>query len=115
MDNVSVTSKGQVTIPKKVRTALGITAGTKVTFATEGNSARLMVVRTRKPSRVEAGPKILDYKGKAATLDEMEEAIARGAARKARRNPAPCDGAGGMSVILSSAREVHRRRPRASQ
>ncbi|MDP2708352.1 MAG: AbrB/MazE/SpoVT family DNA-binding domain-containing protein [Burkholderiales bacterium] len=79
MDNVSVTSKGQVTIPKKVRTALGITAGTKVAFATEGNSARLMVVRTRKPSRVEDGPKILDYKGKAVTLDEMEEAIARGA------------------------------------
>jgi len=79
MDDVSVTSKGQVTIPKKVRTALGITAGTKVSFATEGNSARLVVVRARKPSRVEDGPKILDYKGKAVTLDEMEEAIARGA------------------------------------
>jgi antitoxin PrlF len=79
MDNVSVTSKGQVTIPKKVRTALGITVGTKLAFATEGNSARLVVVRTRKPSRVEDGPKILDYKGKAVTLDEMEEAIARGA------------------------------------
>ena len=79
MDNVSVTSKGQVTIPKKVRTALGITTGTKLAFATEGNSARLTVVRIRKPSRVEDGPKILDYKGKAVTLDEMEEAIARGA------------------------------------
>jgi AbrB family looped-hinge helix DNA binding protein len=29
---VSVTSKGQVTIPKRVREALGITAGSKVEF-----------------------------------------------------------------------------------
>ncbi len=79
MDDVSVSSKGQVTIPKKVRTALGITTGTKVAFSTEGNTARLMVVRTRKPSRAEDGPKILNYKGKAVTLEEMEEAIARGA------------------------------------
>ena len=44
-----------------------------------GNSARLKVVRTRKASRVEDGPKILNYKGKAVTLEEMDEAIARGA------------------------------------
>ena len=79
MDGVSVTSKGQVTIPKKVRTALGITTGTKVAFETEGSTARLKVVRTRKASRVEDGPKILSYKGKAVTLEEMDEAIARGA------------------------------------
>ena len=76
MDGASVTSKGQVTIPKKVRTALGITTGTKVAFETEGNSARLKVVRARKASRVEDGPRILNYKGKAATLKEIEDAIA---------------------------------------
>ncbi len=79
MDGVSVTSKGQVTIPKKVRTALGITPGTKVSFETEGSTARLRVVNTRKPSRIEDGPKILNYKGKTVTLDEMEKSIARGA------------------------------------
>jgi AbrB family looped-hinge helix DNA binding protein len=79
MAAISVTSKGQVTIPKRVRDALGITPGSKVDFEVAGAGARLKVVRKNMPTRPEDGPKILDYKGKAATLEEMEEAIARGA------------------------------------
>ena len=79
MAATSVTSKGQVTIPKRVRDALGITPGSKVDFEVAGAGARLKVVRKNTPSRPEDGPNILNYKGKAATLDEMEEAIARGA------------------------------------
>ena len=79
MDGGSVTSKGQVTIPKRIRDALGITPGTKVKFETAGNAARLTVVTTRKPSRVEDGPKILGFHGKAASFEEMDKAIARGA------------------------------------
>ena len=79
MAATSVTSKGQVTIPKRVRDALGITPGSKVDFEVAGAGARLKVVRKNTPSRAEDGPKILNYKGKAATLEEMEEAIARGA------------------------------------
>jgi AbrB family looped-hinge helix DNA binding protein len=41
MAAVSVTSKGQVTIPKRVRQALGITPGSKVEFDLEGGGARL--------------------------------------------------------------------------
>lgn len=40
MAAVSVTSKGQVTIPKKVRQALGISAGSKVEFNLDGGGAR---------------------------------------------------------------------------
>ena len=50
---VSVTSKGQVTIPKRVRDALGITPGSKVEFDVAGGGARLKLVKRHASSRVE--------------------------------------------------------------
>ena len=44
MDELSVTSKGQVTIPKAVRQKLGIRAGSKVRFRLVGDHAELAVV-----------------------------------------------------------------------
>ena len=86
MDGVSVTSKGRVTIPKNVRTALGITTGTKVAFETEGSTARLKVVRTRKPSRVEDGPGILNYKGPRIPVSQMHGGLAlQRSVKRARR------------------------------
>ncbi len=41
-DDARVMSKGQVTIPKKIRNCLGITTGDRVTFIIDGNSARLV-------------------------------------------------------------------------
>lgn len=41
MDELSVTSKGQVTIPKAVRQKLGIRAGSKVSFRVVGDCAEL--------------------------------------------------------------------------
>ena len=43
MDNVSVTSKGQVTIPKHIRQALGIRAGSRVTMRLVDDHAELVV------------------------------------------------------------------------
>ena len=40
--DAKVMSKGQVTIPKKVRDILGIKTGDRVTFIIEGSSARLV-------------------------------------------------------------------------
>jgi antitoxin PrlF len=37
----TVTSKGQITIPKRVRDALGIRAGTELEFQVEGESVRM--------------------------------------------------------------------------
>jgi antitoxin PrlF len=86
MDGGSVTSKGQVTIPKKVRTALGITTGTKVAFAAEGGTARLTVVRARKASRVEDGPGILNYSGPRIPVDQMHGGLAmKKSVKRARR------------------------------
>ena len=40
--DAKVMSKGQVTIPKKVRDILGIKTGDRVTFIIDGSSARLV-------------------------------------------------------------------------
>lgn len=42
VDNAKVMSKGQITIPKDVRTVLGVASGDRVTFVVEGNTVRLV-------------------------------------------------------------------------
>lgn len=42
VDDAKVMAKGQVTIPKKVRQALGIESGDRVTFIVEGSNIRIM-------------------------------------------------------------------------
>lgn len=86
MAAVSVTSKGQVTIPKRVRQALGITPGTKVEFDVEGAGARLKVVKVSQPSSVKGGSAILGYSGPRIPIDQMQGGIAmKKAAKRARR------------------------------
>jgi len=85
MAAVSVTSKGQVTIPKRVRRALGITAGSKVEFDIEGGGARLKLVKKHAASRVEEGPAILNYSGPRIPLARLHGGVAmKKAARRAR-------------------------------
>jgi len=83
---VSVTSKGQVTIPKRVRQALGITPGSKVEFDLEGGGARLKLVKRHISSTVEAGPVILNYRGPRIAIADMHGGLAmKKAAKRARR------------------------------
>ena len=42
VNDARVMSKGQVTIPKNVRAALGIDTGDRVTFIVDGNSVRVV-------------------------------------------------------------------------
>ena len=42
IDNAKVMSRGQVTIPKDVREALGISCGDRVSFIVEGNTVRMV-------------------------------------------------------------------------
>jgi antitoxin PrlF len=82
----SVTSKGQVTIPKRVREALGITPGSKVEFDLAGGGARLKLVKRHAPSSVEEGTAILDYRGPRISIDRMHGGLAmKKAAKRARR------------------------------
>ncbi|MEP7097775.1 MAG: AbrB/MazE/SpoVT family DNA-binding domain-containing protein [Dokdonella sp.] len=82
---VSVTSKGQVTIPKRVREALGITPGSKVEFDVAGGGARLKLVKRHVSSRVEEGTAILGYKGPRIAVDQMHGGIAVNKAAKRAR------------------------------
>ncbi len=42
IDNAKVMAKGQVTIPKDVREALGVANGDRVTFIVEGKNVRMV-------------------------------------------------------------------------
>ena len=44
----TVTSKGQITIPKKVRDALGIRTGSELAFEVEGESIRVRKIEDRR-------------------------------------------------------------------
>jgi AbrB family looped-hinge helix DNA binding protein len=50
VESTSVTSKGQVTIPKTLRQKLGLRQGSKVSFVLMGDHAEMRVVST--PARV---------------------------------------------------------------
>lgn len=86
MTTTSVTSKGQVTIPKQVRELLGITAGSRLAFEVEGSSVRIRLVQPGLSSRVEDGPHILDYSGPRIATAKLHGGCAmKKAAARARR------------------------------
>jgi AbrB family looped-hinge helix DNA binding protein len=86
MNTTSVTSKGQVTIPKRVRQLLGIGPGSKLAFDVEGATARIRLVRSGARSRIEDGPGILKYSGPRIAVGEMSGGAAmKKAAARARR------------------------------
>jgi AbrB family looped-hinge helix DNA binding protein len=73
---VTVTSKGQVTLPSEARRRLGIRAGTKLEFIVRDDDRMEIVV---------IGGSVRDLKGalpkprRALSLGEMDAAIAKGA------------------------------------
>ncbi|OGA11540.1 MAG: hypothetical protein A3D95_15965 [Betaproteobacteria bacterium RIFCSPHIGHO2_12_FULL_69_13] len=68
MDATTVTSKGQVTIPRDVRRRFGIRRGTKVEFSVVGDHVELRVAST--PAEVrETGFGLLRSKRRAAPPD----------------------------------------------
>jgi antitoxin PrlF len=71
-----LTSKGRITLPRALRAALGLTAGQTIEFLPEGDSFRVVAVRTdvavlrgRFAGRVK----------KPVSIAEMDAAIAAGA------------------------------------
>lgn len=85
MPDVSVTSKGQVTIPKHIRDELGIAAGSKVQFELAGGAARMRLVGKPAKSRIEDGPAILGYSGPRIPISDLQGDVAmKKVARHAR-------------------------------
>ena len=79
MSTATLTSKGQLTVPKVVRDALGLAAGDRVQFIEHESGFKL----------VAASHDVRELKGlfagrrkKAATLVEIDAAIQRGATRR---------------------------------
>ena len=73
----SITRKGQTTLPKTVREALGVQAGDRVRYVIVDGGVRILPVRPI--SRLFG---MLSRDGPAVTVREMEQAVADGAAAK---------------------------------
>ncbi|MGB8519068.1 MAG: AbrB/MazE/SpoVT family DNA-binding domain-containing protein [Candidatus Tumulicola sp.] len=74
-DSATVTSKGQMTLPKRVRDHLGIVTGDRLDVAVEGERI-VLIPKTLHLSDICS---ILPAPKSAASIDDMDEAIARGA------------------------------------
>ena len=79
MQESKVTAKGQTTLPRDVRTALGVATGDTVRYIVEGG--RVYILKARHVSEL-AG--MLHRPGqRAVSVDEMNDAIAQGAIESA--------------------------------
>jgi AbrB family looped-hinge helix DNA binding protein len=72
MPTATMTSKGQITIPVKVRTALGLDAGDKIDFVEIEKGQYAIKPRTGSIRDLEGCIPRLDY---VPTIEEMDEAI----------------------------------------
>jgi AbrB family looped-hinge helix DNA binding protein len=70
----TVTSKGQVTIPVEIRRKLDIQPGTKLEFLSDGNGVFRVVRKKRSIMELHG---VIAYDGPPASIEEMDEAIAR--------------------------------------
>ncbi len=76
MAAATVTSKGQITIPKAIRDLLGVKAGDRVVFVRQPDG-RVVVEGETVDVRSLRG--LLKHRGKSVSVDEMNETIARAA------------------------------------
>lgn len=72
-----ITAKGQTTLPKPVREALGVGAGDRVRYVIADGEVRILAVRP--VSRLFGA---LRHDGPPVTLEQMENAVADGAAQE---------------------------------
>ncbi|MDR0285357.1 MAG: AbrB/MazE/SpoVT family DNA-binding domain-containing protein [Propionibacteriaceae bacterium] len=81
MPTATMTSKGQVTVPREVRERLGLTTGSLLDFVPDQGSYRLATRATAVSELFD----ILPRPSRAATIEEMDAAIAAGAAEAMTR------------------------------
>jgi antitoxin PrlF len=78
MSTATITSKGQITIPVRVRAALGIDSGDRIEFVELEKGQFAIIPATR--SLQELNGLFKGRRKTAATIEEMDDAIAKGAA-----------------------------------
>jgi antitoxin PrlF len=75
MATASVTSKGQITIPLKIREDLGIKAGTQIAFLKNEHGDYVIKPKTGSIMNLKG---MFKWTGKPVTIEEMNETIAQG-------------------------------------
>ena len=75
MPSSSITSKGQITIPKVVREVLGVQAGDRVSFRIQDNGTVLVEAETVDVLSLRGA---LRPKVRGVTVEDMNEAIRKG-------------------------------------
>jgi AbrB family looped-hinge helix DNA binding protein len=78
MPSATVTSKGQITIPKEVRDGLGIGTGDRVEFVAEEKGVYRIVAATRDVRHLKG---LIDKPSKPVGVEAMNRAAARAASR----------------------------------
>lgn len=73
MVTATVTSKGQITIPKNVRSSLGLHAGDRVAFVVHGHSEAVLTPVTRSVDEVFG--RLCRKDGPTRSVDQMNNAI----------------------------------------
>lgn len=76
MPSTTVTSKGQVTIPKDIRDALGVKPGDRVLFL-QRPDGRVVVEAETVDVRSLRG--MLKHRGEPVTVEQMKESVVEGA------------------------------------
>ncbi len=79
MASATVTSKGQITIPAKVREAMGLDPGDRVEFVETGKRAFSIVPATGSVQELKG--LFRGRRNKPVSIEEMDRAIAKGASR----------------------------------
>jgi antitoxin PrlF len=80
MSESTISSKGQVTIPKAIRTRLHLKVGDRLRFVVEADGSVRLAAATRDVSTLRD---ILPRPKRRATVEEMQSAIRRRAAKRA--------------------------------
>ena len=79
MTTATITSKGQITIPKEVRDALGVAAGDRVEFVAEEKGVYKVVAATRDVSHLKG---LVARPAKPVSVAAMNRAAARAGSGK---------------------------------
>lgn len=79
MAAATLTSKGQITIPVQVRTALGVNAGDRIEFVETEKGQFAIVAATRSVRELDG--LFRGRRKKPVTIEEMNAAVAEGASR----------------------------------
>jgi AbrB family looped-hinge helix DNA binding protein len=79
MQTTRLSSKGQVIIPKIYRNKYNLNTGQKLTVTDTGDGILLKPSRPFKHTEIDQVAGILKYSGKPVSIDQMNEAIKKGA------------------------------------